>query len=116
MAAQYPSPIYGAALGLYIIIFKVWVSNPDPVTGYFEDFCGLPECLRRKAGNIVKQAMFVSLYTHNLSSFQFKLRWTTLNIQSEPGGKVNIVRGHSIGNFKQKSVYVHASNSERFPR
>jgi hypothetical protein len=33
-----------------------------------------------------------------------------------PRGKVNILGGHSIGHSKQKSVYVHVSHSERFPR
>jgi hypothetical protein len=28
-------------------------------------------------------------------------------IQSVPGGKVNILGGHSIGHSMQKSVYVH---------
>jgi hypothetical protein len=37
-------------------------------------------------------------------------------IQDVSGGKVNILRGHSIGHSKQKSVYVHVSYSERFPR
>jgi hypothetical protein len=32
------------------------------------------------------------------------------------GGKVNILGGHSIGHSKQKSVYVHMSCSENFPR
>jgi hypothetical protein len=30
-------------------------------------------------------------------------------IQSVPGGEVNILGGHSIGNSKQESVYVHMS-------
>jgi hypothetical protein len=33
-----------------------------------------------------------------------------------PGGKVNILGGHSIGHSKQKCAYVHVSYSERFPR
>jgi hypothetical protein len=37
-------------------------------------------------------------------------------IQRIPGGKVNILGGHSIGHSKQKSVYVHVSYSEKFPR
>jgi hypothetical protein len=37
-------------------------------------------------------------------------------IQGGPGGKVNILEGHDIGDSKQKYVYVHASYSERFPR
>jgi hypothetical protein len=37
-------------------------------------------------------------------------------IQSVPWGKVNILRGHSIGHSKQKIVYIHLSYSERFPR
>jgi hypothetical protein len=39
-----------------------------------------------------------------------------LNIQSVPGGKINILGGHSIGHSKQKIVYVRVSYSERFPR
>jgi hypothetical protein len=37
-------------------------------------------------------------------------------IPGVPGGKVNILGGHRIGHSKQKSVYVHVSFSERFPR
>jgi hypothetical protein len=37
-------------------------------------------------------------------------------IQSVPGGKVNILGGHSIGYSKQKSVYVHMSYPEWFSR
>jgi hypothetical protein len=33
-----------------------------------------------------------------------------------PGGKVSILGGHSIVHSKQKSVYVHMSHSEWFPR
>jgi hypothetical protein len=31
----------------------------------------------------------------------------TISIQSVPGGRINILRGHSIGNSKQKIKYVH---------
>jgi len=37
-------------------------------------------------------------------------------IQGVPGGKVNILGGHSIGHSKQKCLYEHVSYSERFPR
>jgi len=37
-------------------------------------------------------------------------------IQGVPGGKVNILGGHSIRHSKQKCLYEHVSNSERFPR
>jgi hypothetical protein len=38
-------------------------------------------------------------------------------IQNVPGGKVNILGGHSIGHFNQKKkVYMCMSYSERFPR
>jgi hypothetical protein len=37
------------------------------------------------------------------------------NIQAVPGGKVNILGGHSNGHSKQKTIYVHVSYSERFP-
>ena len=39
-----------------------------------------------------------------------------LFIQGVPGGKVNILGGHSIGHSKQKTLYEHVSYSERFPR
>jgi len=38
------------------------------------------------------------------------------DIQSVPGGKVNILGGHTIGHSKQKYLYEHVSYSERFPR
>jgi len=34
-----------------------------------------------------------------------------VNIQGVPGGKVNILRGHSIGHSKQKCLYEHVSYS-----
>ena len=37
-------------------------------------------------------------------------------IQDVPGGKVNILGGHSIGHSKQKYLYEHVSYSERFRR
>ena len=37
-------------------------------------------------------------------------------LQGVPGGKVNILGGHSIGHSKQKCLYEHVSYSERFPR
>jgi hypothetical protein len=38
------------------------------------------------------------------------------DIQGVPGGKVNIVGGHSISHSKQESVYEHVSYFKRFPR
>jgi len=37
-------------------------------------------------------------------------------IQSVPGGNVTILGCHNIGHSKQKTVHVHVSYSERFPR
>jgi hypothetical protein len=37
-------------------------------------------------------------------------------IQGVPKGKVHIKGGHIIGHSKQKTLYEHASYSERFPR
>jgi hypothetical protein len=42
--------------------------------------------------------------------------WAKVSICSVPGGKVNILGGHSIGHSKQNSVYIHGTYSERFPR
>jgi hypothetical protein len=41
---------------------------------------------------------------------------SSANIQDVPGGKVNILGGHSIGHSKKKSLYEHVSYTERFPR
>jgi hypothetical protein len=41
---------------------------------------------------------------------------TKMFIQSVPGGKDNILGGHSIDHSKQKTLYEHVSSSERFPR
>ena len=37
-------------------------------------------------------------------------------MQGVPGGKVNILGGHSIGHSNQKTLYEHVPYSERFPR
>jgi hypothetical protein len=51
------------------------------------------------------------------SIFKVNLRPRVLvYIQSVPGGKYNILGGHSIGHSKQKTLYEHVSYSERFPR
>jgi hypothetical protein len=39
-----------------------------------------------------------------------------MGVQDIPGGKVNILGGLNMGHSKHKSVYVHVSYSERFPR
>jgi hypothetical protein len=36
--------------------------------------------------------------------------------QDVSGGKVNILGRQSVGHSKQKSIYVHLSSSEQFPR
>jgi hypothetical protein len=38
------------------------------------------------------------------------------SLQGVPGGKDNILGGHSIGHSKQKTLYEHVPYSERFPR
>jgi hypothetical protein len=45
-----------------------------------------------------------------------KVHYRTHNIQSVPGGKVNILGGHNIGYSNKKTLYEHVSYSERFPR
>jgi hypothetical protein len=47
---------------------------------------------------------------------QWAKRSVSGHLQDVPGGKVNILGGHSSGHSKQNSVYVHVSYSERFPR
>jgi hypothetical protein len=45
-----------------------------------------------------------------------KTMFHLINIQGVPRGTVNILGGHTVGHSKEKSVYVHMSHSERFPR
>jgi hypothetical protein len=57
-----------------------------------------------------------------ISYFNYFLLWRRFrllrhcNIQGVPGGKDNILGGHSIGHSKQKTLYEQVSYSERFPR
>jgi hypothetical protein len=37
----------------------------------------------------------------------------TLYIQSDPGGKINILGGHTVGHSKQETAYIHGFYSER---
>jgi hypothetical protein len=49
-------------------------------------------------------------------SFLWRVLLNRVNtIQGVPGGKDNILVGHSIGHSKQKTLYEHVSYSERFP-
>jgi hypothetical protein len=49
------------------------------------------------------------------SNFVFARSRVILLIQSVPGGKINILGGHSTGHSKQETLYEHVSHSERFP-
>jgi hypothetical protein len=42
--------------------------------------------------------------------------FVTVYYTGVPGGEVNILGGLNIGQSKQKSVHVHVSYSERFPK
>ena len=52
---------------------------------------------------------------HNMTEDNIIL-YIYIYIQGVPGGKVNILGGHSISHSKQKPLYEHVSYSERFPR
>jgi len=54
--------------------------------------------------------IFTLLYTSAITWNKF------YHIQDVPGGKVNIVGGHSICHFKQKCLCEHVFYSERFLR
>jgi hypothetical protein len=62
--------------------------------------------------------LFISkvLYVAIFSWAETKKTCMVHYIQGVPGGKVNILGGHSVGHSKQKSVYVHVSYPEWFPR
>jgi hypothetical protein len=65
-----------------------------------------------EAKNIIGQFCLqeLPLITHRMPKAH------AMEMYAFPGGKVNILGGHSIGHSKQKSVYVHMPCSERFPR
>jgi hypothetical protein len=104
------------------------VSSPSP---------SLPSaiCLRYHTFEIAgptKKRIFAPLSTFQKHAypcyvFDFKIlylynvitrlcRQQASNIQGVPGGKDNILGGHSIGHSKQNTLYEHVSYSERFPR
>jgi hypothetical protein len=83
--------------------------------------------LQRETKAIVEQCIGVGgdLQWHYNHTKLLKISFTFLKelkiskvglLQGVPGGKVSILVGHSICHSKQKSVYVHMSYSERFPR
>jgi hypothetical protein len=67
-----------------------------------------------------KYSVSVNLIYCIASSCKYLLRYPHRKsfpyIQSVPGGKDNILGGHSIGHSKQKTLYEHVSYSERFTR
>jgi hypothetical protein len=82
---------------------------------------------RRASGELHLLCVSVKLNTVTVEiitdySIQLKLFFTVSPcvlihyIQGVPGGKDNILGGHSIGLSKQKGLHEHVSYSERFPR
>jgi hypothetical protein len=62
-------------------------------------------------------AVFMKNPTYVLETFYLYFILSYIRTtQNAPGGKVNVLGGHSIGHSKQKSVNVHVPYSERFPR
>jgi hypothetical protein len=56
------------------------------------------------------------MYYHGIVISTWARLANTFHIQAVPGGKVNILGGHSIGHSKQKRVNVQVPFSEWFPR
>jgi hypothetical protein len=70
--------------------------------------------------NVIDRKMCVSILsiTFIWNIFKYKKNWARYGvkcIQDVPGGKVNILGGHSIGHSKQQGLYEHVSYSEWFP-
>jgi hypothetical protein len=83
-----------------------YVHSSSPVWGFSCFSSGAPD----------KYGDSATIMTRPLPSRSFIFILPFGSIQDVPGRKVNILGGHSIGHSKQKSVYVHVSYSERFPR
>jgi hypothetical protein len=45
----------------------------------------------------------------------YEINYNNINIQGVPGGKINILGGHSIGHSKQNTLCEHVFYSEQFP-
>jgi hypothetical protein len=68
----------------------------------------------RKHSSTINESKNAHFNLRHEASF---IPWNDWNIQGVPGGKVSILGGHNIGHSKQKkTVYVHVSYSELFPR
>jgi hypothetical protein len=63
----------------------------------------------------VGNVLLCVIYQLNFTVFMYVTQISRY-IQGVPGGKINILGGHSIGHSKQKCLYEHVSYSERFPR
>jgi hypothetical protein len=66
-----------------------------------------------KLERLKEEAIVTYCNVHNMVKIRTQY---ILNIEDVPGGKVNILGGHSIGHSKEKILYVHVSYSERFLR
>jgi len=65
---------------------------------------------------LIFQTLFHWLKSTNVDHLQIEMFSVISHIQVVPGGKVNILGGHSISHSKQKSLNEHVSYSERFLR
>jgi hypothetical protein len=54
------------------------------------------------------------VFWNEASSSSTKEEFILNNIQNVPGGKVNILLGHSVSHCKWNRVHLHVSYSERF--
>jgi hypothetical protein len=101
---------------LWIRICAMLGSNRSWDTGYpnrgILSLLSVPSGKYRNSFFYIRVDMSASFYTIPNSSIilQFDA------IQDVSGGKVSSVGGHSIDHSKQKSIYVHVSYHERFPR
>jgi hypothetical protein len=108
-----------------------WRANGGNFDDYFPD-CHLCLVLQCSDTNVQgwRQTIMLTLlqwwdYIHSWSDGLLNLlffgrllyeAFSIETIQNVPGGKISILGGHSIGHSKQKTVHVHMSYSERFPR
>jgi hypothetical protein len=97
-----------AIILLYLLFFRckssIWMSDAEtqytkyhkqPASYLWSQTLGLAHC--------ICLCMYIHTHTHTY-------------ILGVPGGKDNILEGHSIGHSKQKTLYEHVSYSQLFPR
>jgi hypothetical protein len=91
----------------------VYFDNSLPIALHFK-FVSIDET--DASGDVFIKGILLCLLSYKINNLFIVAVKHKHYIQGVPGGKDNILGGHSIDHSKQKALYEHVSYSERFPR